>query len=127
MNINELRSAIATALADQIGSYIFSQGLSTQALRIDDGSEPYPEDPEVQGLEVVIRPEVRVSQSLRLGGDRIQSRRHEVVLKQWDINRTTKAARDALLLVLPVEGEAPIVPRSSALDTLETCTLTIEE
>lgn len=118
-----LKTELLNLLDETIGSYTFTAG-TTPAIRIDDGSAPYPEQPIVTGLEVVIRPETEINLTPMLAGDRSVALRSEVVLKQWNLDETTRDARDILIARLSgLEEVGAIVPRNTVLDTIESCTL----
>jgi hypothetical protein len=121
-----LRDAIATALGDSIGIYTFSGGQMTPAIRIEDGSDPYDEEPSVEGLEVVIQPEETIGVTSFLAGDKQVALSSKIVLKQWDIEQTTKAAREILIKQLDdIEDVGPLVPRNGRLNNIEIFTITI--
>lgn len=131
INLEALREIILQSLAGQIGTYAFSTGQTVLALRIDDGSDPYPEQPRVSGLEVVIRPSLEVPISLLLGGYQ-QQFGGEIVLKQWSDALTTLPALEALLPPLIATdgltiGQIVRVTRSSRLDNIETLSIPIAQ
>lgn len=132
-DLQELQQTIETLLAGLIGIYTFSGGLVTAAIAIDDGSQPLSatgevlsnEQPTVTGLEVLIVPGA-IDLTNFLDGDKRVDLGTNVVLKQWDISKTTRAAREILVIYLDdVESVAPPQRRSTLLDTIETCTLTL--
>lgn len=127
MDLAQLRADILTALGELVGTYTFSNGATTAAIRKDDGSIPYEEEPDVEGLEVVIVPFNRMNLTPMLGGDKRLDSSVQIVLKQWDINETTQAAREILISQLPIDRVEPLVPRSDKLDNLEVSTLAMDD
>lgn len=127
----EIRAALEAELGDAIGTYTFSTGASTPAIRIEDGSQPYPEQPTVEGLEVVIQESLDVPIKFLLGGYQ-QTFSHRIVLKQWDIELTCLPYLD---LVMQAVAQFPSllaedikrVMRSTVLDNIETLTITVSE
>ena len=63
-----LRTSLTNALSEHLGTYTFSGSLETPAIRVDDGSDPYQEEPAVSGLECVIQPQIEVPVTMLLGG-----------------------------------------------------------
>jgi hypothetical protein len=127
----EIRDALQASLAGQIGTYTFNGGQSTPAIRIDDGSDPYEEDPAVAGLEVVVVPSLEVSVILMLGGYQ-ETYGTLIVLKQWDITQTAISALDGVLEAIAEFstlniGQIRRVIRSTQLDNIETLTIPVAE
>lgn len=120
-----LRTAIATALNGQIGTYIFkSTGDAIPALRVDDGSDPYEEEPAVEGLEVIIQPSLDVTVNLVFEGYK-QTFGTLIVLKQWDITQTTLQPLAGILEAIAQFQELSVGQvrrqiRLSRLDNIET-------
>lgn len=131
IDIDNLRDTITTALADQLGTYTFSGGQTTPAIRVDDGSDPYDEEPSVEGLEVVLVTNPEVSISMLMGGYQ-QTFSALIVLKQWDIAETTLAAMTALMPYLNAEDNLQIgavrrVVRTTKLDNIETMSIQVSQ
>lgn len=127
LDTEALRETITTALADQIGLYTFSTGETTAAIRVDDGADPYEENPTASGLEVVIQPILETSIVQMMGGYQ-QTFSVLIVLKQWDIEETTIEAMLALMPYLHSLDELNVgavrrIVRSSKLDNIETLTI----
>lgn len=127
----EIKAALSSALDTQIGVYTFSDGQTTPAIRIDDGSEPYEEDPSVTGLEVVIVPALEVAVTPMLGGYK-DTYTTLIALKQWDIEQTTLPYRTKVIEALAefsdlATGQMRRVMRSSKLDNIETLTVQVSE
>lgn len=129
IDVDALKLEVETLLAGLIGTYTFTTDLGVQttpALRVEDGSDPYPVEPQVTGLEVVIRPEAAIAATIFLAGDRQFAFRSEITLKQFDISATTQTAREALMTRLGgLEEVGAIVPRDGRLNNIETCTLVV--
>lgn len=123
INVLALRSQISTLLQSQLGTYTFSNSLTTPAIRVEPSK--YEEDPDVSGLEVVINVENEVEVFPMLGGDVGVNTRSQIILKQWDDTASTSAARDALIRELDIVSIVT-VPRLQPLGNIETCTITIE-
>jgi hypothetical protein len=131
IDIAELRATVATALASHIGSYTFSGGQTVSAIRVDDGSDPYDEEPQVTGLEVVIRPNLEIPVTLMMGGYR-QDFSAIILLKQWDIQKTTLEAMQALMPYLAAADNLQIgtvrrVTRNTKLDNIETLSIQVTQ
>lgn len=137
MTPSELKAALSTALADDLGTYTFSTNDSTPAIRIDDGSDPYDEEPSVVGLEVVISPGLGRPQQFLGQGAGIE-RVMVVVLKQWDITKTLSGDFDSIEespvgkvfdLLMSLDGvnldRAIATPRNGRLDNIETFAFTL--
>lgn len=127
----DLRDAIATALDGQIGTYNFGGVLTTPAIRIDDGSSPYDQEPTVTGLEVVIVPSLDVAVKPLMGGYQ-QTFGTTIVLKQWNVEETTMTAMDSVLEAIAQfstlgVGQLRRVIRSSKLDNIETMVIPVSE
>lgn len=127
MDLAQLRADILTALDGEIGEYRFSGGQTTAAIRIDEGTPPYDEEPSVSGLEVVIQLFQRMNLTPMLGGDKRLDSSIQIVLKQWDINETTQTAREILISQLPIDRVEPVVQRSNKLDNIEISTLAMDD
>lgn len=126
MTLQELRAEIATILADELGTYTYSGGLTTPALRVDDGLSPPVEEPNVTGLEVVLQPHQDMSLRPMLAGDKRFDESIFIVLKSWDVNNTTKAARELLIKELEIDRIEPLQPRNNVLDVIEVSVLVID-
>lgn len=122
-----LRAEIITVLGENLGTYTFSEGQTTPAIGIDDGSDPFVEQPDRTGLEVIIQPDQDLELEPMLAGDKRLNASVYIVLKQWDIADTTKAARELLIKSLPIDRIESLSPRASELDIIEVCTLAIED
>lgn len=116
-----VRSLVASALASDLGTYTFSNAATTPALRVETGSQDYPERPTVSGLEVIIKPRTDTAYTPMLAGDFALDDRGEVILKQWDTSRNTIAATNKLLKTLQpyIESVEPRIQRDELLDTVE--------
>lgn len=126
MNFADLRQQIVAALGSELGTYTFQTPdgpATTPAIRVE---EEFEAEPEVAGLEVVIRPYTDVQVVSFLDGDRRLANGYEVVLKQWSRNARTTTAREILIGVLEVEGVS-IVPSLGGLDNIEITTLTLSD
>lgn len=127
----ELKNALRVALQDKLGVYRFAGGQTTPAIRIDDGSSPYSEEPTVTGLELVIVPSIEVSVRPMLSGYQ-DTHSTLISLKQWDIEQTTMELRTPLLEALSQFDSLKVdamrrVIRSSKLDNIETLSVTLSE
>ena len=65
-----LRAEIITVLGENLGTYTFSEGQTTPAIGIDDGSDPFVEQPSRTGLEVSIQPDQDLELEPMLAGDK---------------------------------------------------------
>ncbi|MBW4692203.1 MAG: hypothetical protein KME27_10600 [Lyngbya sp. HA4199-MV5] len=119
-----LQQRLITALGDLLGTYTSLNGETTPAIAIDDtGSSP--QGMSVEGLEVVIQPEVNTPVTAMLGSNQIAAET-TITLKQWDLNDTTIAATEALLLAIDEITEvSPRVVRSTVLDNIESRRITV--
>ncbi|MEM7771974.1 MAG: hypothetical protein AAF327_15870 [Cyanobacteria bacterium P01_A01_bin.37] len=113
-----------------LGTYTFSNASTTDAIRIETGASPFPEEPKVTGLEVVIQPSIDVPINLCQGGYQ-QTFTHLIVLKQWDIEKTTlddMADAIAACMDLGLKPANPVrQPRRTELDNIETLRFTVSE
>lgn len=127
-----IRHALAAALESQLGTYTFSNGADTPAVQIDDGSDPSPEQPRVDGLELVIVPSVVVAIAGSFGGFR-QTFRGDITVRQWDVSRTTMEAMPVILDTLRSQfpelqmGGAERVLRSLKLNNVETFSVQVRQ
>lgn len=127
-----LKEAIVSALGEQLGTYTFqSVGATSPAIRIDDGVDPFPEEPIVGGLECVIQPNLEVPISDLLGGYQ-QTWTASIVLKQFDITKDTLTAMDAITeAVAEIDGlritSRRRVVRSNKLDNIETMQIAVAQ
>lgn len=128
----EVRGRIAALLAGLIGTYThvndYGQVVGTSlALSIEEASGNSPDSTvRVAGLEVVLRPNLSAPMTPMLGST-LLTHRWEILLKQWDAQADTIAATTRLVGGLPELVEVgPRVPRSTALDTIETRALVLE-
>lgn len=127
----ELKTALAEALGERLGTYTFSARQTTPAIRTDDGTDPFDEEPTVQGLEVVIVPQIEVPMKQMMGGWQ-DTYTTLIVLKQWDIQENTLAVRDLALNALMqfdtlAVGQIRRVMRTTKLDNIETLTIPVSE
>lgn len=131
ISAQELKDALLLSLAEQLGTYSFSNGITVAAIRIDDGASPYPEEPQVDGLEIVIVPQIEVSVQVLMGGYQ-DTHSTLIALKQWTIDKTTTPSRGPLLATLSQFPSLNIrslrrIIRSSKLDNVETLSVLVEE
>lgn len=119
-----LQQRLIDALDSLLGTYTSLGGETTPAITIDDTGNS-PQGLSVSGLEVVIQPEVNTPVTAMLGSNQIAAET-TVLLKQWDLNDTTVAATEALLLAIDEITEVgPRVTRSTVLDNIESRRLTV--
>lgn len=122
--LSAIRTALVDALGDLLGTYTFSSGQPTPAIRADDGSDPYPEEPRVQGLEVVIQRAREISLTPQLANCWEQRVSTLIVLKQWDIQRNTLEEFNLCWRAIASLGLQPSQPvrttRNTVLDNIET-------
>lgn len=131
VTVQELKTALIDGVGSQLGTYTFSEGQTTPAIRIDDGTEPFDEDPSVEGLELVVVPQLEVPVKDMMGGYQ-ETYTTLIVLKQWDIELGTMSARPAVLAALHQFGSLAVgqvrrVMRSTKLDNIETLTIPVSE
>lgn len=129
IDLLNLRNNLETALAPHLGTYTFSTGDTTPAVKVEDGAIAESEQPSVEGLELVIIESPEIPFSSVMGG---YQEKHTalVVLKQWDVTATTLEARSPLVQALMgmenlvVSGGKRVV-RTSRLDNIETLTVQV--
>lgn len=112
IDLMAIRTALATALADELGTYTFPDGQVTPAIAVDDGSGNYPpKDAKVTGLECIIllSPEV---QSEDIFGGFKETYTAMVMLRQWDATKTTLDARLLARDAIASLGSIGVVPGS---------------
>jgi len=126
--IPEIRSRILNALADEIGTYTYTDANGatdvSAAIKIENHISPggFYGEPKVSGLEVVIEPEIASpGYSARLGGDFVCAHRHRITLKQWDSSADTKTARSLMLREFTNLFDSPPVRiiRNATVDSIE--------
>ena len=129
----QLKSALQSKFSASLGTYTFSGTQTTPAIRVDDGSDPFDEEPSISGLEIVIVPSPEIAIQSMLGGYR-DTVTTTVVLKQWDITKTTMGYRSALLEVvagfddlLLVSGSMRRVISLTKLDNIETLAIQVSQ
>jgi len=119
-----LQQRIINALGSLLGTYTSLAGETTPAIAIDDTGRS-PQGMTATGLEVVIQPEVNTPVTALLGSNRIAAETM-LTLKQWDLNDTTIAATEALILALDeITAVGPRVTRSTVLDNIESRQITV--
>lgn len=125
IDILALRGKVEGILKEDLGSYDFG-GRKTPALRVDDGSQIYVDEPKIEGLEVVIvnNPEVGIEPILR-GYKQVYTAM--IVLKQWDIGKTTLGAMEKLIIKINNIAGIRRLMRDSRLDNIEECRISISE
>ena len=80
-------------------------------------------EPTVSGLEVVIIPESEM-EFVPLLDSRMVELTTEIVLKQWDADKSVRPARELIISSLDdVQSVGPLVPRNSALESIESCSI----
>lgn len=129
IDVVTLRDRIQTALSGEIGEYVMPNSDTVPALRVETGVFDQSAKPnKTTGLEVVIQPYTDTSLQVFLGRQIAIDDVFRIVLKQWD--RTQSVATAFHLLVLELEdclsGVEPLLPRSTALDSLEQQALLID-
>ena len=127
----ELKAALTEALGEALGTYTFSNGLSTPAIRIEDGNDPYPEEPNRTGLEVVIVPLIEVPVKDLMGGYQ-ETYTTSIVLKEWNPAASVMTSRPAVLSVLHQFGSLGIgqvrrIQRQRGLNEVESLIIPVSE
>lgn len=121
MTLLELRTALSSALASQLGRYLLPGGSTQPALYVLDWAR-FPErglppdwtlDPASSGLECVIDPLPDYSLTYAYGGNAVQSKRYEVRLRAWKDPLTLDPALSALLSSLILEQDPIRLPATS--------------
>ncbi len=122
--LSEIRATLTDALGELLGTYTFSGGVPTPAIRADDGSNPYVEEPTVTGLEVVIVRGAEIPLTPILANCWQHSVSTLIVLKQWDISRNALEEFDLCWRAIARLGLQPSQPvrtvRTTRLDNIET-------
>ena len=125
----EIRNAVETGLSELLGTYSFPSGQRMPSFRVDDGTRKLPQEPTVEGLEVVYQVD---SGPVRHQGlfskNYSMSRTDRIVLKQWD---ETKNTNEAAGLLIPLLNNLYVgnlnmvkVPRGSPFQNIEVQTFT---
>lgn len=121
----ELRDAVYNALTASpsiLGTYTFEGGLTTPAIKLDDGTV-LPDDlvkPEVTGLEAVIQPYIQIPLVPELGEAYQLQVQVRVTLKQWDITQRTIEGFERLRVLDYLVENPVMVPRNPSIDSIET-------
>lgn len=128
---SELKTALAESLGERLGTYKFSNGEITPAIRIEDGNDPYPEEPNRSGLEVVVVPQVEVAVKDLMGGYQ-ETYTTTIVLKEWDIKKSVMTARPAVLSALHQFsslgiGQVRRIQRQRGLNEVESVIIPVSE
>lgn len=130
-----LKSTILDALAEFLGTYEYSNGLSITAFKIegtgvelDANNRPLAKPMRVQGLECVLVYNNNEIYEGGVGGGWSIEAESEIILKQWNPTETTIAASSALRqsinqFIKP--GAYPRIPRNKALGAIETQSYTL--
>lgn len=138
ISIAALRSRLATALADELGTYTYKSAAGstlsiTPALKIEDGSFPlvqgkvWDQRPEVAGLEVVIRPQLESDFQALLGRQYTLDHTTVITLKQWNLSDTVLTAAALLISELRdvLDSIGPRVVRNTSFDSVESQSFTV--
>jgi hypothetical protein len=134
----DIRSAIATALTGQLGTYTYSNNTTEAAFKATDGAyraagHPWPYGPEVPkctGLEAILEVDVDAPDMTQLlGSDYWIYRRCRLTLKQHNITSTVRTASRALVIALNALRVyqlevGPRVSRDARVDNIETQSFT---
>jgi hypothetical protein len=129
IDVLTLRDRIETALSGEIGNYVWQNGITTPAVKVESGIVQRSVQPQkVTGLEVTIEPYTDPSLRIYLGNQTALDDVYRILLKQWDITKSVSSAVNTLVLALQdcLSGIEPLLPRSTALDSLEQQALLIE-
>ena len=129
IDILALREAIEAALTAHTGTYTYSDGLTTPAVWVEDGENLL--ERSAAGLEVVIQPSLEVPIVPTFDGYQ-QTFTAAIMLKQWDIEKTTLEAMPLLLGALHSlpqlqVGQPRRIVRSSKLDNIETLRIPVSQ
>lgn len=100
MNVAELRAQIQELLADDVGTYALTGGVTTPAVMVLDSGDVV-SDRTVTGLEVVIRRNP-ISDEGKATFDSVRAvKMWQVFLVQWGGNYTLESAKDKLRRKFP--------------------------
>lgn len=126
----QIKNVIETTLADLLGTYSWSNGQTLPSFQVEDGTQQLKEQPSVEGLEVIYQlDDGTPDYTGAYGDDYWMYRKDRVVLKQWDLAKTTL---EAAHLLIPALKKVPVeilvagarVIRGSPLENIEVNTLT---
>lgn len=93
-----LKTLISNTLSSVLGTYTFSNGVTTPAIWVEGVPNTAGEKPlQAEGLEVVIVINTDTDYTPWLAGEYESSQISEIILKQWDATKDTNVARNLLL------------------------------
>jgi len=120
---------IKTILDGRIGTMIAANGTTALALRNADDWVDAKQAPKVVGLEVILEPAYNLTYQDFASGGLVQHPRSRVVLKQWDVSKTTLIEADLLLSKFALLDRRSVVrvPRHLKPGIVEQTTLVIDD
>lgn len=124
LTVTEIRTAIAAALTDVVGTYTYSNGATAQAFWVTEGQDNRPEQPNVTGLEAVLSLDTATDYQELLGGEFATDRTATLTLYQWDVSASLRSAERTVLRALrgipvTVTDVSPRLVRDVRLQNLE--------
>jgi hypothetical protein len=129
IDVLTLRDRVETALAGELGSYVWQNAINTPAVKVESGIVQRSTQPQkVTGLEVAIRPYSQGDLQVYIGREIAFYDTYQIWLKQWDISKSVSTAFSTLLIALAdiVTGHVDPIPRNTALDSLEQAALLVQ-
>ena len=129
IDILTLRDRVETALSAELGTYVYQNAATTPAVKVESGIIARTAQPQrVNGLEVVIEPYTAPSLQTLLSSHAFVDDQYRILLKQWDLTKSVATAVRTLSLALQdcLTGIEPLLPRNTAIDSLEQQALLIQ-
>jgi len=124
LTYTEIRTDIATALAEVIGTYTYSNGATSTAFWVTEGVDTRPEQPRVTGIEAVLSLDTSTEYQELFGGEFFTTRTAALTLYQWDVTASLRSVERTVLKALrnipvTVTSVSPRIVRDVRLQNLE--------
>lgn len=125
MDAKLLRSQIQEVTTGLIGSYTLPGGQVVPALAVDTNGKYPPSGTKVEGLEIVIVPNISSNPRPGIGNSRIWEYISRIYLKQWDGSGDTLGATEKIIPLLgnKIQVGPRILPNDS-IGNIESRTIT---
>jgi hypothetical protein len=124
LTYTKIRTDIATALTDVIGTYTYSNGATSPAFWVTEGVDNRPEQPRVTGIEAVLSLDTSTEYQELFGGEFATIRTATLNLYQWDVTASLRSVERVVLKALRnipvrVSSVSPRLVRDVRLQNLE--------
>jgi hypothetical protein len=124
LTTTQIRTDIATALSEVLGTYTYSNGATAPAYWVTEGVDTRPEQPRVTGIEAVLSLDTSTEYQELLGGEFATDRTATLTLYQWDVSASLRSVERIVLKALRgipvrVSSISPRIVRDVRLQNLE--------